>query len=152
MSSTCRSLRSRSIRPQSSARGVDYRLRIFTPDVELPFAGHPSVGTAWLLARLGRVRPGTVVQACGAGELPLQVAADGGPVELTGGVPTVSDPVAAAPLLAAVGLEAGDLAGADQQPPRICGTGLPFAILPVRPDALERCSPDSLVAQGLLAP
>jgi len=65
------------------ARGVAYRLRIFTPEVELPFAGHPSVGTAWVMARLGRVPVGTVVQACGAGELPLTVAPDGGPVELT---------------------------------------------------------------------
>jgi predicted PhzF superfamily epimerase YddE/YHI9 len=30
------------------------RIRIFTPATELPFAGHPSVGTSWLLARLGR--------------------------------------------------------------------------------------------------
>ena len=66
--------------PDEAARGVDYRLRIFTPVNELPFAGHPSVGTAWLMARLGRVSPGTVVQACGAGDLPLDVPADGGPV------------------------------------------------------------------------
>ena len=32
-------------------------LRIFTPETELPFAGHPSVGTAWLLAREGFVVP-----------------------------------------------------------------------------------------------
>ena len=38
-------------------------------------------------------RPGRVVQACGAGDLPLYVSADGGPVELTGGAPTCSDPV-----------------------------------------------------------
>ncbi|HEU4944039.1 MAG TPA: PhzF family phenazine biosynthesis protein, partial [Solirubrobacterales bacterium] len=30
------------------------RMRIYTPRVELPFAGHPTVGTAWLLAREGR--------------------------------------------------------------------------------------------------
>ena len=29
------------------------RIRIFTPGLELPFAGHPTVGTAWLLARKG---------------------------------------------------------------------------------------------------
>ena len=83
------------LRPTSdeAARGVDYRLRIFTPVNELPFAGHPSVGTAWLMARLGRVSPGTVVQACGAGDLPLDVPADGGPVELTGGEPTWTDPI-----------------------------------------------------------
>ncbi len=38
--------------------GADYRLRIFTPEVELPFAGHPSVGAAWVLARRGELAPG----------------------------------------------------------------------------------------------
>ena len=134
--------------PDQRARGVAYRLRIFTPDVELPFAGHPSVGTAWLMAQLGRVAAGRIVQACVAGELPLSVSAAGGPVELTGGVPTASAPVDPAPFLAAVGLTAADLAGTgtaaetDLHPPRVCGTGLGFAILPVRPDALARCSPD----------
>jgi trans-2,3-dihydro-3-hydroxyanthranilate isomerase len=35
-------------------QGADYRLRIFTPGMELPFAGHPSIGTAWVLADDGR--------------------------------------------------------------------------------------------------
>ncbi|MFI5099981.1 MAG: PhzF family phenazine biosynthesis protein [Actinomycetes bacterium] len=124
------------------ARGVDYRLRIFTPDVELPFAGHPSVGAAWLMARLGRVRPGRVVQVCGAGDLPLEVAADGGPVELTGGTPTCSDPVDPAAALAAVGLSPEDLVDPSSRPARVCGTGLPYTILDVRPEALARCVPD----------
>ncbi len=37
------------------APGADFRVRIFTPASELPFAGHPVVGTHWVLARLGRV-------------------------------------------------------------------------------------------------
>jgi PhzF family phenazine biosynthesis protein len=48
---------------------ADYRVRIFTPSLELPFAGHPTLGTchAWLAAG-GRPRtPGTVIQQCGAG-------------------------------------------------------------------------------------
>src|SRR5437667_8456019 len=35
--------------------GADFAVRIFTPDRELPFAGHPVVGTHWLLAHLGKV-------------------------------------------------------------------------------------------------
>ena len=131
------------------AGGADYRLRIFTPEVELPFAGHPSVGTAWLLARLGRVGAGRVVQACGAGLLPLQVAADGGPVELTGGEPAVSDPVDPGPLLAAVGLDGGELAG---PPPRVAGTGIGFAVLPVAPGALARCEPDPVRLRSFAHP
>jgi trans-2,3-dihydro-3-hydroxyanthranilate isomerase len=131
------------------AGGADYRLRIFTPEVELPFAGHPSVGTAWLLARLGRVGAGRVVQACGAGLLPLQVAADGGPVELTGGEPAVSDPVDPGPLLAAVGLDGGELAG---PAPRVAGTGIGFAVLPVTPGALPRCEPDPVRLRSFAHP
>jgi trans-2,3-dihydro-3-hydroxyanthranilate isomerase len=35
--------------------GADFKVRIFTPKAELPFAGHPLVGTHWVLAHLGRV-------------------------------------------------------------------------------------------------
>ena len=35
--------------------GADYRLRIFMPGKELPFAGHPSVGAAWVMAAEGRI-------------------------------------------------------------------------------------------------
>jgi PhzF family phenazine biosynthesis protein len=47
----------------------DYRVRIFTPSVELPFAGHPTLGTchAWLEAGGQPRTPGTIIQQCGAG-------------------------------------------------------------------------------------
>ncbi|MBW8366293.1 MAG: PhzF family phenazine biosynthesis protein [Arenimonas sp.] len=58
---------------------ASYRVRIFTPRQELPFAGHPSVGTAHavLEAGLAQARDGRLVQECGAGLLPLQVQGDG---------------------------------------------------------------------------
>jgi len=102
--------------PTSSDR-ADYAVRIFTPGTELPFAGHPSVGTAWLLARLGRIPAGEVRQDCAAGVLPIAVTGSG--ATLTGGAPTVSDPLDAEPLLRSVGLEAGSLAGI--APPRTAG-------------------------------
>ena len=48
---------------------ADYRVRIFTPTVELPFAGHPTLGTchAWLEAGGTPARDGTIVQQCAAG-------------------------------------------------------------------------------------
>jgi PhzF family phenazine biosynthesis protein len=48
---------------------ADYRVRIFTPEVELPFAGHPTLGTchAWLEAGGTPARDGTIVQQCAAG-------------------------------------------------------------------------------------
>jgi len=49
--------------------GADYRVRIFTPYAELPFAGHPTLGTchAWLAAGGRPKKPGLVVQQCGVG-------------------------------------------------------------------------------------
>ncbi len=49
--------------------GADYRVRIFTPDRELPFAGHPTLGSchAWLAAGGRPQREGEVVQECGVG-------------------------------------------------------------------------------------
>jgi PhzF family phenazine biosynthesis protein len=59
--------------------GADYRLRIFTPRQELPFAGHPSVGTAHAVLEHGLVtsREGRLVQECAAGLLPLRIEGEG---------------------------------------------------------------------------
>jgi len=59
--------------------GADYRLRIFTPRQELPFAGHPSIGTAHAVLERGMVMPheGRLVQECAAGLLPLRVEGEG---------------------------------------------------------------------------
>ena len=55
--------------------GADYRIRIFTPGSELPFAGHPSVGAAWAAIVHGLATPhdGRLVQQCEVGLLPVQV-------------------------------------------------------------------------------
>lgn len=52
---------------------VDYRLRIFTPRDELPFAGHPTIGSAHAVLEAGLVKPrgGKFRQECGAGVLEL---------------------------------------------------------------------------------
>jgi trans-2,3-dihydro-3-hydroxyanthranilate isomerase len=123
--------------PTGSDR-ADYAVRIFTPGTELPFAGHPSIGTAWLLARLGRIPVGDVRQDCAAGVLPIAVTESG--ATLTGGPPTVSDPLDAEPLLRAVGLDAGSLSGL--APPRTAGCGLEWTYLPVAADAVGRAAPD----------
>jgi len=58
--------------------GADYRVRIFTPRQELPFAGHPSVGAAWAVLDQGLATPraGALVQQCAAGLLPVRIAGD----------------------------------------------------------------------------
>jgi len=52
---------------------TDYRLRIFGPNRELPFAGHPTIGTAFALARQGRIAPGTRQIVFGEGIGPIIV-------------------------------------------------------------------------------
>lgn len=54
---------------------ADYRVRIFTPQQELPFAGHPSVGSAYAAIEAGWVPAGKsrLVQQCAAGLLPVSV-------------------------------------------------------------------------------
>ena len=62
-----------------SAPEADYRVRIFTPVAELPFAGHPTLGTchAWLGAGGEPGRDGVIVQECGAGLVPIRRTPDG---------------------------------------------------------------------------
>ncbi len=58
---------------------ADYKVRIFTPTQELPFAGHPTLGTchAWLEAGGAPRQPGTVVQQCGAGLVAIKTEEQG---------------------------------------------------------------------------
>jgi PhzF family phenazine biosynthesis protein len=57
---------------------ADYRVRIFTPDDELPFAGHPTLGTchAWLEAGGLPRQPDRIVQECGAGLVEVRRSGD----------------------------------------------------------------------------
>lgn len=57
-----------------SSEEADYRVRIFTPTAELPFAGHPTLGSAhaWLATGGTPRTPGRLVQECGAGAVALR--------------------------------------------------------------------------------
>ena len=63
---------------EGHAAGADYRVRIFCPGRELPFAGHPTLGSchAWLEAGGTPQRAGTVVQECGVGLVTLRQDGD----------------------------------------------------------------------------
>ena len=60
--------------PEGRAAGADYRVRIFCPGRELPFAGHPTLGSchAWLQAGGQPRAAGRIVQECGVGLVPLR--------------------------------------------------------------------------------
>ena len=64
--------------PEGRTAGADYRVRIFCPGRELPFAGHPTLGSchAWLVAGGQPRAPGRIVQECGVGLVPLRQDGD----------------------------------------------------------------------------
>lgn len=109
-----------------------YDVRIHTPEAEIPFAGHPTVGTAWLLRRRGDLDADAVVQHCGAG--PVDVAVRESGAELTARARYVLDPAPADDVVASVGLDADDAIGGC----RVASCGLAWAFLRVRPDAVAR--------------
>jgi PhzF family phenazine biosynthesis protein len=61
------------------AVGTSYTLRIFTPTSEIPFAGHPTIGSAHAALDTGfaQAHDGQLIQECGAGLLPIRVEGDG---------------------------------------------------------------------------
>jgi trans-2,3-dihydro-3-hydroxyanthranilate isomerase len=122
--------------PTTSA--ATYRLRIFTPSRELPFAGHPSIGAAWALAFADMIRRGRVVQECGAGLLPVHVDESG--ARVVSGRPEVGPDLGGPSLAATVGLGVDDLD--PDLPAGVAAAGVPFAFLPVRPDAVAKAAPD----------
>jgi trans-2,3-dihydro-3-hydroxyanthranilate isomerase len=126
--------------------GADYRVRIFTPFAELPFAGHPSVGAAHTLVRTGRLAAGALRQECGAGVLEVVVDDDG--ALLTGARPTLEDGPELRALAEAVGLSVADTVGL---PAQVAGCGLPFAFLAVHPGMVDESAPhgEALDALGV---
>jgi len=125
-----------------------WRVRIFTPGSELPFAGHPTVGTALLLASLGRVRPvgdeARLVLAEGVGPVPVTVRwSQGRPVfaQLSAArLPEVGPAVpSGAELSALLGLQPGDVLETERFAPEAVSCGVPFLIVPLRSrEALRR--------------
>lgn len=85
--------------------GADYRVRIFTLFGELPFAGHPTLGSAavWLAAGGEPITPGMVVQECGVGLVKVRIDDDAlafaAPPLIRGGTPTPDEVASVAELL-----------------------------------------------------
>jgi len=121
------------LKPENEAHTA--RLRIFTPARELPFAGHPTVGTAILLAQLKDVE-GAVVLEEGVGPVPVDVSDLSTPApfaELSSAVmPFEEHPVPKMENVAgALGLSPGDI-GFDNHQPALFNAGNRFFYVPVR--------------------
>ena len=130
------------------------RLRIFTPATELPFAGHPTVGAAWLLAHLRRVATGSpfgLEVAAGPLEARVEAGEGGGlgaatvrapdphPAGVDEREPDLTGRVASA-VLEAAGLSGSDLAG---PPPESWSTGNLHHITLLKPGTdLDAIRPD----------
>ena len=118
--------------------GADYAIRIFTPRMELPFAGHPSVGAAWaaLDAGLVRERDGPLVQECAAGLLPVRIRRQGDRL-----LPAVRSPAARPVDAPAPGWRAGDRvwrAARGALPPALWNNGPDWWLLELADEAAVR--------------
>jgi trans-2,3-dihydro-3-hydroxyanthranilate isomerase len=127
--------------PGSGVReGREYDVRIFTPEQEIPFAGHPTLGTAWTLKTRGLLDSDDCVQVCGAGR--IGVGFDDGRVELSATPRDLAGPLddaLARDVLRIVGLDLADLAGQAW----VAGCGISFVHLPVTEEAVVRAVPAS---------
>jgi trans-2,3-dihydro-3-hydroxyanthranilate isomerase len=140
-------------------QGNTRAVRIFTPTVEVPFAGHPNVGTAFMLAALGEVDAdggGTTVRfEEKAGIVPVRIERDRGEAvfcELTAPEPLSLGPeLAVDEVAAAIGLGTADIVTAGHTP-RVASVGLPFVVVEIASrEALARAAPDIRGMQALQA-
>jgi trans-2,3-dihydro-3-hydroxyanthranilate isomerase len=127
------------------------RVRIFTPGTELPFAGHPTVGTAVVLAALGRIPQegdeARVVFGEGVGPVPVVVRSGGGPAFAQLTAARAPERLAAPPaidvLAPALSLDVVDLQADAAHQPEVWSAGVPFLFVPVKSlDALARARVD----------
>ncbi|MBC7790986.1 MAG: PhzF family phenazine biosynthesis protein [Anaerolineae bacterium] len=131
--------------PESEAN--TRRLRIFTPAAELPFAGHPTVGAAYVLAAIGEIaltgESTQIIFEEGAGLVPVTIRAQNGkPVfaQLTAPkAPEIGPPPPSRVALAQIlSLEVADLMGGTMAPQAV-SVGLPILFVPLRDrDAVVR--------------
>lgn len=122
-----------------------FDVRIFTPGEELPFAGHPTLGTAFVIMREILRRPvKTLSLNLKVGRIPVTAAYKGRKLELLWmkqNRPTFGPEVDGGRVCAALGLGEGDLD--DRFPVQEVSTGLFFIIVPLRTrDAVRRCRVD----------
>jgi trans-2,3-dihydro-3-hydroxyanthranilate isomerase len=134
----------------TGAEGATFAVRIFTPLGELPFAGHPTVGTAFLLTMLGRVPAGERVARLvlreEVGPVPVEVRMDDGrptfAMFAAPRIPEAGPPHPAPAVLAQVlSIDEADLGGS--LPTANYSAGVPFLFVSVRSrDALARARVD----------
>jgi trans-2,3-dihydro-3-hydroxyanthranilate isomerase len=115
---------------------TDARMRIFTPSEELPIAGHPTIGTAFALARTGAIERGCerLVFGCGIGPVPVTLTWNGDDLSfawMSQPLPVFGEPIPD-PSRAAVALSLSPAAVAGTgQLVQVVSCGLPFLFVPL---------------------
>jgi trans-2,3-dihydro-3-hydroxyanthranilate isomerase len=122
-------------------RPTGYDVRIFTPDAEIPFAGHPTIGTAFVLALEGRTGPAPV-QHSAAGDVPVRCDLGAGRATMRQLPPRLVGTIEDRALVAAAALlDEQDLI--EDLSVVVMSTGLPHILVPVRDvDVLHRARRD----------
>lgn len=118
-----------------------YRVRIFTPNAEIPFAGHPTLGTAFVIQReIIGAHLDSLILDMKAGRIPVSFAEDG-TLWMRQNAPTFGRSLDQKATAAALGLRVSDMD--DRFPIQEVSTGLPFLIAPLRGlDAVKRAMVD----------
>lgn len=118
-----------------------YRVRIFTPGGELPFAGHPTLGTAAALVHTGRAAAGALVQESAAGLTPVECP-PGGPVRLRAPAAHLAGAPDPAAVAGALGVPAAAVTAFGLRP-EVWTAGISHLLVPVdSPEALASLHPD----------
>jgi trans-2,3-dihydro-3-hydroxyanthranilate isomerase len=120
----------------SETAGIDACVRIFTPHVELPMAGHPTIGTAFALAAAARVPPGqpSITLGLGVGPTAVRLQWDSERLDfawMRQAIPALGvivDDVASA--ASALNVDAGEIA-ATALPVQVVSAGVPFLLIPL---------------------
>jgi len=116
------------------------RVRIFNRKAEMPFAGHPNVGTGWVLAGLGRATGGTLRFEEIAGLVDVEASSD--LVTIAAPQPLTAGPEMPVELLAGcVGIAPADVVTKNHRPV-MASVGNSFVIAEISGDALGRAAPD----------
>ncbi|MGH9237112.1 MAG: PhzF family phenazine biosynthesis protein [Vicinamibacterales bacterium] len=135
---------------------TDVRMRIFTPAVEMPMAGHPTVGSTFALAHVGAIEPARqrFVFGLNVGPTPVDLVWDNGRLQfawMTQKPPSFGPPVADRDAVArAIGLHESDLAAG--LPIQEVTCGVPYLLVPLRDqETVDRATPQAvdLELQGL---
>ena len=130
------------------------RIRIFNRTAEMDFAGHPMVGTAFVLAsQRPDLMQATFEIPAGLVHVSIDRAADGTPVAATIAAPqplTIGETVTTGVIADVLQLDAGDVV-TTTHPPIVASNGNPYLIAELTAAALARCSPDRAAFAKALA-